>query len=91
MNSSTQNDLFLVVVNRAAHDGFVSPQKNSNKWSPRNQFGWTYQNVAGAHGHIEKECGTLEEAETYLAKCLKCDALETGRYCYTHNPTPQQR
>ncbi len=33
--------------------------------------------------------GTEEEGEKLLADYLKCDSVQNGTYCYSHNPQPR--
>lgn len=70
--------MFVVVVNSAAHSGFVAEIDNS----PRAKA-----EICGSHGTIIKESMIKTEADRVLAEWLRCPAADNGYYCYTHNPT----
>lgn len=74
------NIKYHVIVNRAAHSGYVHESDMSKIW--RGLSGWTYQDITGPHGIIYDVKDTKEEADEVLRNYLKCD---TDRYCYTHN------
>ena len=79
--------LFIAVGDTAAHNGYIREMDADDVWCNENPSGWTYQDVTGAHGHILGEFDTEEEAQEVLDNFLQCDSVETGRYCYTHNPS----
>ena len=79
--------MYLVIVNRAAHDGYIQKVNMDNSWSNENPHGWTYQQICGSHGQVWCETESESEAKNELAEYLKCDSVETGKYCFTHNPT----
>ncbi len=76
---------FIVVVDDAAHDGFVEEVELDRIWTGNNPDGWSWQDVCGAHGTVRDRCDTREEANKSLEEYLVCHAAEEGRYCYTHN------
>lgn len=87
--------VYFAVVNRAEHSGRISgPWEPDKQWPVRHrdertgaewETGWTEQDVCGAHGSILHE-GTEAECQAALDAYLKCDSVEQGTYCYTHNP-----
>jgi len=77
---------FIVVGDIAAHSGFVTEEFAEDIWSSDNPGGWTYQHVCGSHGTAIGEFTTRKEAEECLREFLKCDSVDNGTYCYSHNP-----
>ncbi len=81
------NYKYFVVVNRAEHSGFIEKMDMDKVWrSNVQEDGWTNQDVTGQYGSIRGEYDTLGEAQEELATYLRCDSVEKGTYCYTHNP-----
>jgi hypothetical protein len=77
---------YLVIENGPKHSGYVAEVDIDNIWQANfNEDGWTYQQIAG-NGNVAGEYDTEEEAQEHLDAFLECDAPETGKYCYTHNP-----
>lgn len=75
---------FIVVVDDAAHDGFIEEVDLDDIWTGDNPEGWTWQDICGP-GSIHGKHDTREGAEKSLEEYLVCSAAEEGRYCYTHN------
>ena len=84
-----RNKVYFAVGNIPEHSGFIDERNADDCWMAGwNETGWTYQDVTGSHGTIFAECETREEAQAILDEYLVCDSVETGTYCYTHNPHP---
>ena len=71
--------VFFAVGDVGAHDGFVTSRVVADIWTGQNPGGWTYQDVAGAHGTILHE-GTEIECQAKLDSWLRC----SDDRCYTH-------
>lgn len=71
---------FIVIGNGPAHTGHVAEVDTDDPY-------WNYQQLTGAHGTVLHECNDGAEADRILTDWLKCDSVERGTYCYTHNPT----
>lgn len=80
--------VWFAVGDRGAHEGHITSEWADNAWVPGNDDGWTYQQITGPHGAVLYEGPDENEARRVLVDWLKCDAMETGRYCYAHNPKP---
>lgn len=79
--------IHFAVGDVAAHEGYVTKRHADDAWTPEQPNGWTYQEVTGAHGRVLYEGPSEEKARAELDAWLVCDAPETGRCCYAHNPT----
>lgn len=77
---------YAVVCNIGEHSGYVTKVELDDIWTGENPEGWTEQQLSGPHGHVAGYYASKDEACAILDEFLVCDAVQTGRYCYSHNP-----
>lgn len=81
--------MYYAIINQGEHNGRIIQMDENDIWTGDNPNGWTYQGICGPHGQVLAENEDRSKVEATLNEWLKCDSVETGHYCYTHNPKPQ--
>jgi hypothetical protein len=82
MKEQSKNIQYWVVVDKAAHEGFISSVD-------LNDHTWTEQDVIGPHGHLFHTTKDENDAQQVLDNYLICHSVENNSYCYSHNKFPQ--
>ena len=82
MPAPDPNISYIAVGDIAAHNGYIK------KIYLEDEQTYTSHEIYGAFGTRLLESHNRWEAVAALEEFLKCDSVEEGTYCYTHNPTP---
>ena len=91
-STETQCRLFFVSMDIGAHHAQIVSVLDHERWSNDNPSVVTDQHLYHSpNAHLSYTMSNREEAEEFMAEFLKCDSVETGRYCYSHNRYPNEK